>query len=398
MMIAWLSLSKYGIKSLQTSRGYEMGPLNVIHMIGHLRLGAGRNIVDTAKAQKRLFGVDVTILTSEDTDEHWRTEPDLVDELAAQDIRVEIIGDIFHRERSSLIEAATRLASWLKTASEPTMIHAYSAIPAAVARWAGAESVVATCLGWNRDRPEHHNLEDALAYKLCDVVTTPSSLWGDLLVKEFGASDPVVIPIGVDPSRYPALQHQQKQIYSPFRIVTVCELIHRKGVDTLIEAMPVVWENTPDAKLHIIGDGEMADKLKNQARQLDRDGARIIFHGRLDSPYMKLPEYDIFALASRFDSFPVAVIEAMFAGLPVAGTRSGGIAELVGAGKCGELVPPDSPDELGAALVRMIASGRETLENNGGAGQDYARANLTIDRTVMRLNDLYKEISVGRAS
>ena len=61
----------------------------------------------------------------------------------------------------------------------------------------------------------------------------------------------------------------------------------------------------------------------------------------------------MFVLASKYEGYPIAVMEALSAGLPVVSTDVGGVPETVAEGVEGYLVPPDDPESLAAALLRM---------------------------------------------
>src|SRR5438445_48607 len=76
---------------------------------------------------------------------------------------------------------------------------------------------------------------------------------------------------------------------------------------------------------------------------------RVRFEGWREDPRRYLTTFDVFALPSRFEGFPLAIIEAMLARLPVVATRVGSVPEAVADGETGLLVGPEDPAALAAA-------------------------------------------------
>ena len=107
---------------------------SVAHMIGHLRLGAGKHILETALEQHRR-GWKVEVLVSPDIDANWRTDPGMLEELLDHGIGFDCPGNFFSRDLAGLLSAAEALRQRWGDHSRMPIIHAHSAIPAAVGRW-----------------------------------------------------------------------------------------------------------------------------------------------------------------------------------------------------------------------------------------------------------------------
>lgn len=129
-------------------------------------------------------------------------------------------------------------------------------------------------------------------------------------------------------------------------VVTVANLTPLKGIEALIDAV-----GETEARLVVVGDGERRAALERQAAPL---GDRVEFRGEVPRPEVAraLAEADLFCLPSLAETHGVAFIEALASGLPVLGTRVGGVPEIVGPGD-GELVPPG---DLVEALQRVLGS------------------------------------------
>ena len=101
-----------------------------------------------------------------------------------------------------------------------------------------------------------------------------------------------------------------------------------------------------------IGDGELAERISRLARA--RPAARIVFAGeRPDVPEI-LPALDIFALPSRYEGLPTAVVEAMMCGIPVVATAVNAVSDVVVPGETGLLVPPQRPDLMADAVRYLL--------------------------------------------
>jgi glycosyltransferase involved in cell wall biosynthesis len=101
-----------------------------------------------------------------------------------------------------------------------------------------------------------------------------------------------------------------------------------------------------------IGGGELADRAAALARATP--GVSLVFAGeRTDVPAL-LPAFDVFAMASRYEGLPTAVVEAMVAGVPVVATAVNAVTDVVEPGRTGLLVPPGRPDSLGDAIGYLL--------------------------------------------
>jgi len=361
---------------------------HLVHIIAQLRFGAGRYVVDTARAQHRRYPGAVTVVVGDDGEEPWVSSPTLLTELRANGVGVVRCGDLFHRDVRNLKASADQLRRAVGQWGPGSVVHAHTAMTALVARWAGAPTVVCSCHGWSLERPAAFDLQDAIAFSICDVVTTPSTHWARALTERAGLNDVPIVPYGFDLARYP---HVTRPAASnrPLRIVCVGELTERKGPDVLLDAMTSLWEDHPDVELHFVGGGDRAAQTQAHALTIDRSGSRIVFHGQVAAPYVMLETFDVFALASRSDNQPVAIAEAMLAGMPVVSTRVGGIAEMIEGGQCGYVVEPNAPAALAQALHRVITAGAECRRTMGESGERFARRTFDVRRHVEALDDVY---------
>jgi glycosyltransferase involved in cell wall biosynthesis len=161
----------------------------------------------------------------------------------------------------------------------------------------------------------------------------------------------------------------------------------QKSQHTLIEAMTQVVRELPDARLLVVGWGELECDLRKAVRRRGL-GEHVNVTGRVASIHPCYKLADVFALSSVRESFGIVLLEAMAAGLPVVATDVQGIPEVVEDGTTGSLVPPDDPDQLADAMIRAAT----TDEGYGANGYERAATVFDIRETVSSHIELYREI------
>jgi glycosyltransferase involved in cell wall biosynthesis len=122
---------------------------------------------------------------------------------------------------------------------------------------------------------------------------------------------------------------------------------------------------------------------------------RVEFKGaRSDVPEI-LAQTDVFVLASKTETLPISILEAMRAGLPVIASDVGGISEEVVDGETGLLVPAGSVEELSNALQRLLAD-KQLRVAMGRAGRRRFERVFRADTMINRTQQLYQEVLAGR--
>jgi glycosyltransferase involved in cell wall biosynthesis len=170
-------------------------------------------------------------------------------------------------------------------------------------------------------------------------------------------------------------------------LVAVGRLKAPKDFVTLVRALALLRPGSFDAL--IVGEGPDRPALEDEVRRLGLED-RVRFVGeRHDVPDL-LAAADAFVLSSFSEGLPVSVLEAMAAELPVVASRVGGMPELVLDGVTGLLVEPGDPDELAAALDRIVAD-RDLRRSLGIAGRSFAESHFDPDSFSRAHVDLYAE-------
>lgn len=167
---------------------------------------------------------------------------------------------------------------------------------------------------------------------------------------------------------------------------TVGRLERQKGFDVLMRALCDV----PGATAVIVGDGEEREMLRSLAARLGI-GERVVWVEWSDDPRSYLPWFDVFVLPSRFEAFPLALLEALLAETAVVAANVGSVAEAVLPGETGLLVPPDDPAALADAMRRLLAD--ECLRRRLGArGRELVLHRFTASHMTRSFERLYDEI------
>lgn len=173
--------------------------------------------------------------------------------------------------------------------------------------------------------------------------------------KQFGRSDVVLIPNGID------LQLIRKACAAHPKdsgcVLFAGRLEPMKGVDVLLKAFAkAIVGLSPDIHLRIVGDGSQATTLKNLAKELEIDH-RVTFTGRVDHQAVlhEFARAEIFCGLSRSEALGNVFLEAQASGCAVVATNVGGIPDIVKDGESGVLVPPDDAD-ASARAIRLLLS------------------------------------------
>lgn len=202
--------------------------------------------------------------------------------------------------------------------------------------------------------------------KNADRIVTVSSALADVLRADTQLSrQSDIISMGVDgtlfsPDKKNEWIRAQYGIHGPF-LLFVGRLTEKKGVQYLIDAMSLVTKDFPEAKLLIVGQGELEQKLREQVsiRGLEKV---VLFAGGIANA--QLPAYyataDIFIGPSvqvkdgDTEGFGLTFVEAAMSGCLVIGTRAGGIKDIIQDGKTGLLIDPGNAHSLADTIATAI--------------------------------------------
>jgi glycosyltransferase involved in cell wall biosynthesis len=137
-------------------------------------------------------------------------------------------------------------------------------------------------------------------------------------------------------------------------IGTVALFKAQKGLSFLVEAARIATAVNPRLRFVHIGDGPLRDEV---ARQIEVAGLgdRFRLLDRVPDPMRLLSGLDVFVLPSIWEGLPIALLEAMAAGLPAVGTAVSGIEDVIEHNRSGLLVPPADACALADAILRVAS-------------------------------------------
>lgn len=194
------------------------------------------------------------------------------------------------------------------------------------------------------------------------------------------------------PQRFKVSDYSDGKI---FKILQVCRLIDKKGLDLSIKALRIARNSGVDATLAIAGDGPLSNTLKLLVQDLNLEN-EVKFLGFLDNESLGNAYLDahLFCHPSRItktgdrEGIPNSIAEAMSYGLPVVSTTHSGIPEIIQNNHSGILVSDESPKLIANAIVKL-AKRREYLAHLGFHARKRIENKFSIKKCVNDLEAIY---------
>jgi glycosyltransferase involved in cell wall biosynthesis len=218
------------------------------------------------------------------------------------------------------------------------------------------------------------------------VVCVSSGIAASLRAEGVPEKKLVVVPNGVPVDGI--LERQAARAVLGLRDGPVVGMVARLRPEKRHElALAALAASADDIVLCVVGDGPRAAALHDEARRLGVDG-RVVWAGEHADARRLMRAFDALLVTSSFEGMPLAVLEALVAGVPVVSTDVGVMRELLAEG-AGAVVDQATPDAIAAALASTIA-GPPTP-----AAAQAQRARYGLDRLVGDLQDIYDEVLEG---
>jgi glycosyltransferase involved in cell wall biosynthesis len=173
-------------------------------------------------------------------------------------------------------------------------------------------------------------------------------------------------------------------------IGAIGRLVWQKGFEYLIEGVPEVLKEYPDARFLIVGDGPLKNKLKFKSKEL-RVEERIVFTGFRSDIKEILSTIDVLAMPSLLEGLPMVLLEGMAMAKPIIATDIDGISEVLVDEETGLLVPPENPSTLAKAIIRML-SNRDKAKQMGLAARRDVEERFSVETMLKRVNEVYQEL------
>jgi len=255
--------------------------------------------------------------------------------------------------------------------------------------------IVATTHGYNRTTRRE------AAYYALEKMLLP---WADAVIAPTLGMYHLARSIGVPPERL-NLIHNGIEISrrpSPVRfggngrahVLYLGRLSPEKDPANLIEAAAILAERGRRFSLTLAGDGPERPRLEALIQERGLTG-QVELLGFVREIIPLLQTSDILVSPSRTECMPNAILEAMWAGVPVVATRVGGVSEVIRNGQDGLLCPPRSPEALASAIERLMED-RELAQALAESAYRRVTTEFSFERRMYRMIQVYREVLSGR--
>jgi len=201
------------------------------------------------------------------------------------------------------------------------------------------------------------------------------------------------IPTGIDtdkfnPDKVNGILRQELGLQKDVLVVgTIAILRRKKGHHIILDAIPSVLREIPNAVFVFAGDGPQREHILNKIKALGLSEKVFILGLRKDIPEI-LKSIDVFALPTLQEALGTSFIEAMAMAKPVIGSDVGGVGEVIKNSVNGYLIEPDNPLALADAIIKMLKD-REAARLMGVEGRKMVEKDYTIEKMCERMYDLY---------
>jgi glycosyltransferase involved in cell wall biosynthesis len=175
----------------------------------------------------------------------------------------------------------------------------------------------------------------------------------------------------------------------PLKIGLVGRLAPEKGVDIFLRAAAGVLVEMPLTQFVVVGDGPDRAKLQSLIDELGI-GKNASLSGRNEDMPSFYASLDLLVSSSRQEGLPIALLEGMASGLPLIATAVGAVPTVVQDGRTGLLVPPENPQELTAAIIKLLRE-PATRSSYGAAARALIKQEYSAERMTAEYLQLYQQ-------
>ena len=220
-----------------------------------------------------------------------------------------------------------------------------------------------------------------------------------LQIRDTITSDVINIPPGIDSEKFKPVDSNIRKEYNiepdDKLVLFVGRLVPVKNIPFLITGMAELIKSDSKIKLMLVGEGPLYEQLVNLVSALNIE-ANVIFTGRIANDVLAgyYSAADVFAITSNYDNFPNAVIEAMACGLPVVGTKVGGIPQQVEDGVNGFLIENNNIVEFKEAVLKLVRN-RRLCKEIGERNREMVKAKYDWSKSAKRLLEIYEGLLKG---
>jgi glycosyltransferase involved in cell wall biosynthesis len=383
--------------------GVAAPPVRVLRLIARLNVGgpAIHATLLTERLNPARFTTTLVTGTEEEGEANYLA-------LHGRTMAVQIVPDLGREIRPlSDIRTVWRLMQIIRR-ERPHIVHTHTAKAGALGRAAailcGVPIVVHTFHGHvlrgyfsPAKTAVYRGIERMLAWRTDRLLTVTDRVGQEL--KGLGVGRPAqyrTLPLGFDLSPLLVAERRRGELRAELQVGNVpligivARLVPIKAHEVFLAMAARVRRVHSDALFLIVGDGELREALERRVQALGLTGAVRFLGWRADIDKL-YADIDVVALTSRNEGSPVALIEAMAAGVPVVSTDVGGVADVVRHGVTGLLATMDDDDTLARHVVTLLAD-REAGRRMGQEGRRRVATTYGSARLVSDIETLYEEL------
>lgn len=240
-------------------------------------------------------------------------------------------------------------------------------------------------------------ITSTFSYKyLSDIIVTVSEYVRNYLISRGIKPEKVfTVPTGIDIEKFnpdkveASLREELGLSKSTPLIGTVAVLRKKKGHHILLEAIPEVLREIPEAIFVFVGDGPQRKNIEEKIKQYGLSKKVIMLGHRNDIPQI-LNSIDLFVLPTLQEALGTSFLEAMAIGKPVIGSDVDGVREVIDHGVNGYLVPPDNHHLLASAIIKILKN-QELAYQMGQEGRKKVENKYTLKHMCENMLNLYLE-------
>jgi len=373
--------------------------------------GLGRHVAALARELDAL-GHDVRVLTrgiasTQQTEQYGRVR---VARAAVDPIAVDFGTESVLAWAQTFEHALTRAGLGLVADWQPHVIHAHDWLVAQTSQTlhqVTSAPVVGTIHATEHGRQQGwlttplqaaiHSVERWLCTQAAAVITCSEFMADEVAsVFQLDRRRLHVIGNGIDPQIWSAPQPAD-HVDGPL-ITFAGRLVHEKGLQELIKAIPLLRNEFSSIRLAVAGSGPLLEAQRDRAHRYGVEEL-MTWHGQLDDAALAVLFHrsDVVVVPSLYEPFGLVALEAQAAGTPVAVTDTGGLADLVEPGVTGERFVPESPAAI-AAAVAQILSDKARASAMADVAQRLAVAKYSWNAVARAVTDVYSDVQIPDAS
>jgi glycosyltransferase involved in cell wall biosynthesis len=375
-----------------TGGALTVGPsskLRVLYLITRAERGGGQvHVLDLIKGLHR--DCETELATGE--------EGFLVDEARALGVRCHVVPSLVQPMRPSLDLRALFSITRLISERKPHLVHAHTSKAGVIGRCASFLSrtpSVFTAHTWCFAEGTARTWKlvgvplERISARLGDAIITVSEYNRNLALRQKVARSEVITTIhnGI-PELLPTPGENK---LDPPVIVMIARMAPQKGHQLMLRALPKL---THPFRLLFVGGGPMESHLKKLCAELNQT-SKVEFLGNRSDVSSILKRASIFALISNYESFPISILEAMRAKLPVVASDVGGVREAVVTGVNGFLVKKGDVDEVATALDSLLAS-EQLRTQMGERSREMFTRHFTAEIMLSKTLNVYRQVLSSR--